>query len=334
MSTIKDVARLAGVSVATVSRVLNDYDNVRPETVKIVQKAIEELDYQPNFLGRTLRRLETMKILVVVPTISNQFYSRVLKGIQLAAQSAGYHTMLAITNSDAGIEQEHINMARRKLVDGVIFLHTTMDAAALTEFAAACPAVSACELVGGASISTVSIDDFRAALDGVRFLLQNGCRRIAFISAGNLYNSSRCRRMGYERALAEAGIRPEEALILDEGFTFNAGKRAAERLLRMDRLPDAVFATSDSTAIGVISALAQYGVRVCEDVSVMGFDNNQIAEYYLPPLTTISQPQFDIGHKAFELLHDKINNRSCEDQHILLPHRLEYRSSVKIQQST
>ena len=97
----------------------------------------------------------------------------------------------------------------------------------------------------------------------------------------------------------------------------------------MDKLPDAVFATSDSTAIGVISALAREGVRTPEDISVMGFDDNQIAEYYLPPLTTISQPQFDIGHKAFELLLDKINNQSCLERHILLPHRLVERGSVK-----
>lgn len=329
MATIKDVAKLAGVSVATVSRVLNDYDNVRPETVDSVRKAIQELDYHPNFLGRTLRRLETMKILVVVPTISNQFYSRVVKGIQTAAQASGYHTMLAITNSDPEIEQEHINMARRKLVDGVIFLHTTMSAENLSEFAANFPAVSACEMVEGAIIPTISIDDFCAALDGVRFLLENGHRRIAFVSAGNLYNSSRCRRMGYQKALEQAGIELDERLILDEGFTFNAGKRAARRLLALDQLPDAVFATSDSTAIGVISALAANGVRVCEDISVMGFDNNQIAEYYLPALTTISQPQFDIGHKAFELLLDKIKDLSCEDQHILLPHRLECRCSVQ-----
>ncbi|MGI5893638.1 MAG: LacI family DNA-binding transcriptional regulator [Candidatus Merdivicinus sp.] len=329
MATIKDVAKLAGVSVATVSRVLNDYENVRPETVDVVQKAIQELDYHPNFLGRTLRRLETMKILVVVPTISNQFYSRVVKGIQTAAQASGYHTMLAITNADPEIEQEHINMARRKLVDGVIFLHTTMDAASLSEFAASYPAVSACELVENAVISSVSIDDYRAALDGVRFLLENGHQRIAFVSAGNLYNSSRLRRLGYEKALTEAGIPIDNTLIFDEGFTFNAGRRAAARILALPLLPDAVFATSDSTAIGVISALSEQGIRVCENVSVMGFDNNQISEYYLPPLTTISQPQFDIGHKAFELLLDKIQSLACEDQHILLPHKLECRCSVK-----
>lgn len=329
MATIKDVAKKAGVSVATVSRVLNHYDNVRQETVDAVQAAIQELDYHPNFLGRTLRRQETMKILVMVPTISNQFYSRVVKGIQTAAQADGYHTMLAITGSDPEIEQEHINMARRKLVDGVIFLHTTMDAGKLSDFAENYPAVSACELVEGAKIPTVSIDDYRAALDGTRFLLQNGHKRIAFVSAGDLYDSSRRRRMGYEYALHEAGLKTEENLLLNEGFTFNAGKRAAVRIAAMPSLPDAVFATSDSTAIGVISALAEHGIQVCRDISVMGFDNNQIAEFYLPHLTTISQPQFDIGHKAFELLLNKIQNQTCDEQHILLPHKLECRDSVK-----
>ena len=329
MATIKDVAKKAGVSVATVSRVLNSYENVRPETVALVKDAIRELGYHPNFLGRTLRRQETMKILVMVPTISNQFYSRLVKGIQTAAQTMGYHTMLAITNSDPAVEKEQIAIARRKLVDGVIFLYSTMEAERLSEFAAECPAVLCCELVRGARISTISIDDFRAALDGTRFLLENCCRRVAFVSAGELYDSSRLRQLGYRKALEETGVPLDEALLLDEGFTFNAGRRAARRILEMDKLPDAVFATSDSTAIGVIYALAREGVRTPEDISVMGFDDNQIAEYYLPPLTTISQPQFDIGHKAFELLLDKINNQSCLERHILLPHRLVERGSVK-----
>lgn len=329
MATIKDVAKKAGVSVATVSRVLNSYENVRPETVETVKAAIQELGYHPNFLGRTLRCQETRKILVMVPTISNQFYSRLVKGIQTAALAEGYHAMLGITNSDPEVEKEQITIARRKLVDGVIFLHTTMDARHLSEFAEDCPAVLCCELVQGAKISTVSIDDFRAALEGTRFLLEKGHRRIAFVSAGALYDSSKLRQMGYRLALEQAGVPVEPSLILDEGFTFNAGKRAAKRILQMEQKPDAVFATSDSTAIGVISDLAHNGMRVPEDISVMGFDDNQIAEYYLPPLTTISQPQFDIGHKAFGLLIDKIHDQNSEEKHILLPHKLVERSSVQ-----
>lgn len=329
MATIKDVAKLAGVSVATVSRVLNDYDNVRGETVQAVKKAIKELDYHPNFLGRTLRRLETTKILVVVPTISNQFYSRVVKGIQTAALAEGYHAMIAITNSDPVVEKEFIDMAKRKLVDGTIFLHTTLDAGKLSKFAASYPAVSSCELVPDADISTVSIDNFQAALDAVRFLIEQGHQRIAFVCAGELYHSSQLREKGYRTALEEAGLPFRPELIFNEGFTFNAGRRAAKRLLELPELPDAVFATSDSAAIGVISELSSHGLHVCEDISVMGFDNNQIAEYYLPSLTTVSQPQFDIGHKACELLIKKIRNLACENECILLPHKLEYRNSVK-----
>ncbi len=329
MATIKDVAKLAGVSVATVSRVLNDYDNVRGKTAEEVKKAIKELDYHPNFLGRTLRRLETMKILVTVPTISNQFYSRVVKGIQNAALEAGYHPMIATTNADPAVEKEFIDMAKRKLVDGVIFLHTTMDAERLSKFAANYPAVLSCELVHNARIPFVSIDNPQAALDAVRFLIRMGHRRIAFIGAGKLYYSSQLRETGYRAALEEAGLPFSPELILNEGFTFNAGRRAAGRILAMEQRPDAVFATSDSAAIGVISELTHKGLRVCDDISVMGFDNNQVAEYYLPSLTTVSQPQVEIGQRAFGLLMNKIQDLTCENEHILLPHRLELRDSVK-----
>ena len=329
MATIKDVAKRAGVSVATVSRVLNDYDNVRGKTAQKVKDAIEELDYHPNFLGRTLRRLETMKILVVLPTISNQFYSRVVKGIQIAALAAGYHPVIATTNGDPAVEKEFIDMAKRKLVDGTIFLNTTMQAEELSKFAEGYPAVAACELVQGAQISSVSIDDYRAALDAARFLIRMGHRRIAFVGAGQLYNSSQLREKGYRAALEEASLPYLPELTLSEGFSFNAGRRAARRILDMEEKPDAVFATSDSAAIGVISELGRSGVKVCEDISVMGFDNNQIAEYYNPPLTTVSQPQFDIGQEALRLLINKIQNPACENEQILLPHRLEIRDSVR-----
>lgn len=330
MSTIKDVAKAAGVSVATVSRVLNASQNVRPDTVEAVKRAIEELNYHPNFLGRTLRRLETMKILVVAPTISNQFYSRVIRGIQSVARQNGYHVMLAITESDPDSEQEYVEMIRRKLVDGMIFLHSTLTAEQINDLAASCPVVFANESVPGADTSVVGIDNRQAGYDAAAFLIRNGCRSIAFVSAGALYGSSSLRQEGYCAALQEAGISLEESLFIDEGFTFKAGRRVANRLLKLPALPDAVFATADSAAIGVISTLAEKGIRAGEDISVMGFDDNQIAEYYIPPLTTVSQPQLEIGQKAMGLLIDKIQHLTCENQQVILPHRLEIRSSVRL----
>lgn len=330
MATIKDVAKAAGVSVATVSRVLNTSENVRPDTVEAVQRAIEELDYHPNFLGRTLRRLETMKILVIVPTISNQFYSRVIRGIQSVAHQNGYHVMLAITESGLDSEQEYIQMAQRKLVDGIIFLHSTLEPERINELADSCPVVCANEYIPHTKLSVVSIDNVQAGYDATSFLLENGHRSIAFVSASSLYSSSALRRDGYLKAMAEWGISAEESWFLNEGLTFKAGRRAADRLLQMENLPDAVFAASDSAAIGLISALSGHGIQAGKDISIMGFDNNQIAEYYIPALTTVSQPQMEIGQKAMELLINKIQNPSCEPQRVTLPHRLEIRASVRL----
>ena len=330
MATIKDVAKAAGVSVATVSRVLNTSENVRPETVEAVKKAIEALDYHPNFLGRTLRRLETMKILVMVPTISNQFYSRVIRGIQTVARQNGYHVMLGITESDPNAEQEYVEMARRKLVDGVIFLYSSLSAKAINELSASCPIVFANEYIPGTDVSAVSIDNRQAGYDAAEFLIQNGHRSIAFISAGALYGSSSERRAGYCAALNDAGIGIDEKLFIDEGLTFKAGKRAAERLLACSLLPDAAFAASDSAAIGLISTLEEKGVHVGKDISVMGFDNNQIAEYFMPALTTVSQPQIEIGQKAMELLINKMRDLTGAAEQIVLPHRLVIRNSVRL----
>ena len=218
MVTIKDVAKEAGVSVATVSRVLNGTDRVRSETVESVQRAIEKLNYHPNFLGRTLRRLETMKILVVLPTISNQFYSRVIRGIQTVAMQNGYHVMLVTTENDTEAETEYIEMVRRRLLDGIIFLFSSLTGQQIKRLSEECPVVVASETIPGLSgVSSVTIDNRKAGYDAANFLIQNGCKRIAYISAGRLYGSSFERGVGMEEALRDAGFPVEQPLFLDEG---------------------------------------------------------------------------------------------------------------------
>ena len=328
LATIKDVAKLAGVSVATVSRVLNQSNNVKPETVEQVTKAIEALDYHPNFLGRTLRRLETRKILVMVPTISNQFYSRVIRGIQAAAFDHRYHVMLGISGGDSESEQQYIEMLRHRLVDGIIFLHSGMSAEEISELGADCPVVFACEQVEGARVSLVSINDYNAASEATAFLLQNGHRRIAFVSAGDLYASSKLRTKGYRDAIGQYHIPFDPHLVLPEGLTFNAGVRAAKKILQMETFPDAVFLASDTAAFSLISELRKAGIQAGRDISVMGFDNTPTAEYFSPALTTISQPQFDIGKRAMELLLDRIQDPNAPVVTEYLPYRLEIRDSV------
>ena len=331
MVTIKDVAKEAGVSVATVSRVLNGTDRVRSETVESVQRAIEKLNYHPNFLGRTLRRLETMKILVVLPTISNQFYSRVIRGIQTVAMQNGYHVMLVTTENDTEAETEYIEMVRRRLLDGIIFLFSSLAGQQIKRLSEECPVVVASETIPDLSgVSSVTIDNRKAGYDAANFLIQNGCKRIAYISAGRLYGSSFARGVGMEEALRDAGFPVEQPLFLDEGLTYKAGRRAAERLLRMDSLPDAVFSASDAAAIGLMHTFLEHGVQPGKDISVMGFDNNPIAEYYNPPLTTVAQPQREIGLRAMELLLEKIHDPASPPSEIRLPHQLVIRESVRL----
>ncbi len=330
MATIKDVAKLAGVSVATVSRVLNDIDNVKPKTAKKVKKAIDELNYHPNLLGRTLRCMKTMKILVLLPTISNQIYSRILKGIQKTAEANGYNTMFAVTNDNRDIELQYINMLKQKLFDGIIFLRSNLSAEELTELSKMWPVVLACETIKNADIPTVTIDNRRAAFDATSFLIENGHKDIGLACAGTAYYSSLLRRNGYIDALNKYNLMINPDYISDEGFSFNAGKRSAEYFMSLSSLPDSVFAVADSVAIGMISEFDKHGIKAGQDISIIGFDNNQITEHYLPTITTVSQPQFEIGQKAFELLIDKIDDLSCENKHIILPHRIEIRNSVKL----
>lgn len=303
---------------------------MKPKTADIVKNAIRELDYHPNFLGRTLRRLETMKILVLAPTISNQFYSRIIRGIQSIAEPAGYHIMLAVTNGKQEAELQYIEMLQRKLVDGILFLHSTLPAEELSELAASWPMVLANEIVKDADLPMVTIDNQKAAYDATRFLIDNGHRSVALASAGDLYYSSTLRRQGYAEALADCGLPYDPDLVTNEGFSFNAGRRSAEQMLRWNKLPDAVFAVADAVAIGMTSVFHQHGIEVGKDISIIGFDNNQITEYYIPSITTVSQPQLDIGQKAMELLMNKLEDLSCENRHIVLPHRIEIRASVKL----
>lgn len=334
MATIKDVAELAGVSVATVSRVLNDGNNVRPDTEQRVRDAIGRLRYSPNLLGRNLRRNETKKILVLLNTISNQFYARVVKGIEERARLEGYAVMVAMTHGDRAIEAEFLKLLQTRLVDGAVFLTAEGEGAVLSRELAGLGVVQACEIRAGFDTPWVSIDNERAAFEAVGYLLGRGHREIAFFGAGSVYESSRKRQTGYLAALSGAGITPRSEWIVDEGFSVNAGIRAAGRLLAAGgSLPTAVFCISDSAAAGAIREFAAHGLATPEDISVMGFDNTQISEVYLPSITTTRQPQYEIGYQAMALLLKRLAGKAIESPHILLQHEIIARDSVKDYQS-
>lgn len=328
MATIKDVARLAGVSVATVSRVINDSESVREETKQDVQRAIDQLQYSPNLLGRNLRKLQTKRIMVVVDTISNQFYSRVLRGIEEKAREQEFSVMICTTRGSKAMLLEHLKLLQTRAMDGAILMCADLASAEIAQLRELYPIVCACEPILDRSIPNVSIDDFQASCDATSFLLSRGHRRIAVVGTPTQCTSSFQRMNGYFRALKMYGLQPEKKLMIKEGYTYRAGERAAKKLLAMERLPDAVYAFSDAVAIGIIKELAHQGIKVPDDISVMGFDNTAMSEVYLPSITTVAQPQYEIGSTAMELLMEQIDGERTV-RNVYLKHEIICRESVR-----
>ena len=328
MSTIQDVAKEAKVSVATVSRVLNNSPLVLPDTRQSVLEAIRILNYQPNLLGRNLRRTETKMILVLLPTIANPFYSRLVKGIEDAANAGGYNIMLCNTDSDKNREEVYLELLKKRLADGVIFMAPELDVADLDRTSLISPTVQCCEYREGAKVSHVSIDNFAAAKDAVEYLIKCGCSRIGHISCKNRFVSTIQRKNGYRKALEEAGISFDPELTAYGDYGFNSGYKAAKKLLSLNNRPEAIFAISDIMAIGAIKAIRENGLRIPSDISVMGFDDISFALMYDPPLSTVSQPKYELGKTAVELLMRQLDKQNKEPEDIILPYKLVIRGST------
>jgi LacI family transcriptional regulator, repressor for deo operon, udp, cdd, tsx, nupC, and nupG len=328
MATIQDVAKEAGVSVATVSRVLNNSPSVSPDTRKNVLAAIKTLNYQPNLLGRNLRRMETRMILVLLPNISNSFYSKIVKGIEDVAHSNGYNIMLCNTNLDKQREKLYLDLLKNRLADGVIFMAPELNKKELNEIGKQFPVVQCCEYIKGANVSHVTIDNNQAAKKMVKHLISLGHKRIAMISCKNKFVSTYEREEGYKKALEECGIAPEASLIKYGDFTFKSGLDAMKQILNASEKPTAVFTISDMMAIGAIKAIKSWGLKVPEDIAVAGFDNVSFASMYDPALTTISQNQYALGCTAMDLLLEIIRKDIKQPQELILDHELILREST------
>lgn len=328
MATIRDVAEKAGVSIATVSRVLNKRVSVSPATRIKVEKAIEELNYQPNYLGRNLRRAETKIILVILQNISNPFYSKVVEGIEDLGHKHGYNIMICNTDSESDRERSYLDLLVNRLVDGVILMEPEIDSEELAQIGNSFPVVQCCEYKEGADVPHISIDNVAAGYTAVNHLIKLGHTRIGMISGYNRLLSAMQRETGYKRALREADIAFEPALIKYGSYGFTGGLRAAKEFLQLDNPPTALFAISDITAIGAIRAIKEEGLNIPEDIAVVGFDNTSIASMYDPQLTTISQPRYDLGKISMEFLLEQINDNDISAQEIYLEHELIIREST------
>lgn len=330
MATIQDVARDAGVSTATVSRVLSAPGLVAEATRARVMAAVDRLGYQPNFAAKSLRTLKTHKILVTVPDISNPFFSQVIRGVEEAARAAGYSVLLGDTRHEPEREEEYAAMLLRREADGLIFLGHRLPAS-LTEMAAdptrAAPIVNGCEYSSELGVSGAHIDNAAAAAEAMAHLYGLGHRRVGVITGPLASPLSRDRLAGARRAAERAG--EGAGLQVTHGdFSIESGLREAAALLALPQRPSALFCFSDEMAMGARQAIRQAGLACPADVSLVGFDDIRFAQHLDPPLTTVSQPMDRIGHEVVRLLLDILSGRAAGLEHVTLPHALVVRGST------
>ncbi len=329
MTTINDVARLAKVSTATVSRVLHDTDNVKQATRDRVIKAIETLNYQPNILARQFRRSETRSIVVVFPDITSPFYSKVLLGIEAVAHRYNYQVLLGNTRNNPEREYQYLDLLREKQVDGMILLTSRIDQADVAEIASQFPIVLAGDYFEGLQVPMVAIDNISGARKITEHLIKQGHERIAFFQGPMYRNFSKDRWNGFRQALASYDLQIYENYILEGNYTVDSGYALTLRILDLNPRPTAIFASNDQMAVGAIKAAQDMGLRVPEDLAIVGFDDIDMASICEPELTTIAQPKHVIGEQAMELLYQQMMNIPLSKPHIILDGKLIIRESCR-----
>lgn len=327
MSTISEVAKPAGVSVATVSRVLNNPKIVTDSTRIKVEAAIKELSYEPNVLGRNLRTAESRLLLTLIPSISNPFYTEIMNGIEDTALELGYNILLCETNSNPVRQATYFNLIKNKLADGIIAMDPTVDREALLMLSNNYPVVKCSEHDEDELISYVTIDNVKAAYDAVRHLINQGHKKIAIINATGDFQYARDRQRGYEKALQESGLLVNPDWIYHaESLKFEQGQYAMRQLLKRPNRPTAIFAVSDILAIGALKEINITGLNIPGEIALIGFDKISFSNMTYPTLTTISQPRYNMGVLSATMLIDKIKGKTVEN--IILDHELIVRDST------
>jgi LacI family repressor for deo operon, udp, cdd, tsx, nupC, and nupG len=332
--SIKEVAQLAGVSIATVSRCINSPEKVAERTRLKVEGAIVQTGYSPNTLAQSFRRGRTNLIMVVLPSVGDPFFTNVMRGIRAAAKEKGYSVVIEETQFNTMTADEIGAMLVSKQTDGIILLASMSPFG--TEILSArnrrrLPIVVGCETVSPelADLPGVHIDNVAAAQEATNYLVSHGHERIAMISGQASSLLTKDRELGYREAMQQAGLPIADGWVLEGELTIAGAREATRQLLRHEKAPTAIFCANDEMAIGCLHEIKAAGLRVPDDISVIGFDDTRYAAVTDPPLTTISQPAKVIGERVLSRLCRRIEEgEGSSDEAEIVPHRLVVRDSV------
>ena len=333
MSSIKDVADLAGVSIATVSRYLSDPESIRKDNREKVARAIERVDYAPNALAQNFRRGRTGIIMVVLPSVGDPFFTEVMRGIARVASERHYSILIRETEMNTLSLDEYSDIVLSKQADGIILLASTCPVTPMRQRpkkARLAPIILGCENVTPelGELFSVRIDNRAAAREATRHLLELGHRRIGFISGAQGSELTADREKGFKAAMKKAGIKILAGWMVAGELTLEGARAATRQLLDHEEPPTAIFCANDEMAMGCIHEIKQAGLSVPEDVSVMGFDDTRYAAVLDPPLTTIAQPAEAIGERTMERILDAVAGKDIGKGPEIVPHRLVVREST------
>ena len=327
--TIYDVARESGVSMATVSRVLNGNSNVRQATKEKVLKVIDDLDYRPNAVARGLASKKTTTVGVIIPDVTDGYFSSLARGIDDIATMYKYNIILANSDDNPDKEASVLNTLLSKQVDGIIFMGNEINDDLRADFKRSdCPIVLAGSVDINNSVPSVNIDYADAVKNETERLIKNGNSRIAFASGSMKQDVNKEYRLkGYVSALENNGIKFDEKLVFETKGTYEDGYDLAERIIN-DKITAAV-ATNDELAAGILNGMTDKGVSVPQDFELFTSNNTKLAKMMRPQLSSITQPLYDIGAVAMRLLTKIMNKEEIDNRYVVLGYEIVERDSTK-----
>lgn len=326
--TIRDVAEAAGVSPATVSRVLNGKQDVGTELRHRVLAAVTELGYRPNGPARSLRTRAAMVLGIIISDITNPFFTAMVRGVEDRAHQAGYSVVLANADEDLAKESRYLEVAAAEQLAGVLLspavaAETRVDV--LLE--RGIPVVTIDRKLATAPIDSVTVNNRQAAQDATAHLIAQGCRRIGIVAGPVKTTTGASRLAGFRAAMRTAGRAPDPALIAHADFRTVGGYEATRRLLRLAQPPDGLLVSNNLMTVGALQAITEADLAIPDDIAVVGFDDASWTTALRPPLTVVAQPTYEIGRQATELLFRRIARQSFPPRHIVLKATLVERGS-------
>ena len=335
MANIKDVALHASVSVTTVSHVVNGTRFVSEVARQRVEAAVRELGYVPSAVARSLKHNTTRTFGMVIPNNSNPYFAEIIQGVEARSFAAGYNVILCNSNDDPERQAAYLRVLAEKRIDGLIFVVTGSDAVVRATLGGInTPLVLLDREVSGISSDLVEVNHVLGSQMATQHLLELGHPRVACISGPPGLSPSSQRRAGWKDALDKAGVERKESDLARGDFTARGGYLAMQTLLKRRPRPTAVFACNDLMAFGALAAAREAGIAVPQQLSIVGFDDIELAAFSAPPLTTVAQPKLEIGTLAAELLLERVNTSRNESRRVILDPEIKVRGTTATHQPT